>query len=225
MKTMNDNLSRMDLQLFAEGEAAQAAESEISIDGGNSSQATDTQAPAQASAQKPTQGHGEKLFTQADVDHMINTRFARIQRETERRVEQAREEGRTEAERLAQMTEQQRAEHERQRAEQAARERETELTRREAEITRRELRAEAIDTLVQRGLPRELEQMLDYSSADACNTSIDTVERAFRDAVQKGVNERLRASGVTLQTSGKAPDYDSMSDADYYAATYNNKKG
>ena len=51
------------------------------------------------------------------------------------------------------------------------------------------------------------------------------MERAFRDAVQKGVNERLRASGVTLQTSGKAPDYDSMSDADYYAATYNNKKG
>ena len=222
---MNDNLFSMDLQLFAEGEAAPAAGGETSNAGGSSAQVADGQAQAQTPVQGPTQGHAEKLFTQADVDHMIDVRFARIQRETERRVEQARQEGRTEAERLAQMTEQQRAEHERQRAEREARDRETELTRREAEITRRELRAEAIDTLVKRGLPRELEQMLDYSSADACNTSIDTVERAFRDAVQQGVNERLRASGVTLQTSGKAPDYDSMSDADYYAATYNNKKG
>lgn len=211
------------LQLFAEGEAAPVAGGETSNAGGISAQAADEQAQTQTQAQDPAQNHGTQLFTQADIERIMNQRFARLQREAERRVQQAREEGRTEAERLAQMTEQQRAEHDRQQAEQAARDRETELTRREAEITRRELRAEAIDTLAQRGLPTMLEQLLDYSGADACNTSIDTVERVFRDAVQKGVNERLRASGVTLQTSGKAPDYDSMSDADYYAATYNMK--
>ena len=58
------------------------------------------------------------------------------------------------------MTEDQRIEHERQRAEQAARDRETALATREAEITRRELRAAAIDTLAQKGLPRGLEAIL-----------------------------------------------------------------
>lgn len=198
MKTMNDNLFRMNLQLFAEVEAAPATGSEISIDGGNSSQATDTQAPAQTSAQRVTQDHAEKLFTQADVDRMINQRFARIQRDTERRVEQAREEGRTEAERLAQMTEQQRAEHERQRSEQAAREREESLARREAEITRRELKSTAIDTLASKKLPTGLAEILNYTDADACNESIDTVEKVFRAAVQQEVNDQLKASGVRL---------------------------
>ena len=46
------------------------------------------------------------------------------------------------------------------------------------------------------------------------------MERVFRDAVQQGVEERLKQSGVQLQAAGKAPDYDSMSDADYYAARY-----
>ena len=153
--------NRFNRQLFAEGESAPAAGGETSNAGGSSAQVADGQAQAQTPVQGPTQDHAERLFTQADLDRAINTRFARIQREMERRVVQAREEGRTEAERLAQMTEQQRAEHERQRAEQETRDRETELTRREAEITRRELRAEAIDTLVQRGLPSTLEQMRD----------------------------------------------------------------
>ncbi|MGN0773478.1 MAG: DUF4355 domain-containing protein [Candidatus Ventricola sp.] len=205
-----------DLQFFAEGEAQQAAGGEPSNSGDAGAQGAQEAQPAQQEAARES----EHTYTQADVDRIINQRFARFQREADRRVEQAREEARTEAERLAQMTEQQRAEHERQRAEQAAQQRESDLARREAEITRRELRAEAIDTLAQRGLPRALEQMLDYSGADACSASIDAVERVFRDAVQQGVEERLKQSGVQLQAAGKAPDYDSMSDADYYAARY-----
>ena len=45
------------------------------------------------------------------------------------------------------------------------------------------------------------------------------MEKVFREAVQDGVNERLRASGVPLR-SGSNNDYSRMSDADYYAATY-----
>lgn len=195
---MNDNLSRMNLQLFAEGETTSEAGAETSIDSGNRSQATDTQAHAQTSAQNSAQDHAEKTFTQAEVERIINQRFARIQRDTERRVEQAREEGRTEAERLAQMTEQQRAEHEHQRAEQAAREREESLARREAEITRRELKSTAIDTLASKKLPTGLADILNYTDADACNESIDTVEKVFRAAVQQEVNDQLKASGVRL---------------------------
>ena len=172
-----------DLQFFAEGEAQQAAGGEPSNSGDAGAQGAQEAQPAQQEAARES----EHTYTQADVDRIINQRFARFQREADRRVEQAREEARTEAERLAH---------------------------------RRELRAEAIDTLAQRGLPRALEQMLDYSGADACSASIDAVERVFRDAVQQGVEERLKQSGVQLQAAGKAPDYDSMSDADYYAARY-----
>ena len=94
---------------------------------------------------------------------------------------------------MAQMSAEQRAEHERQAAEQAAKDRENALAQREAEITRRELRATAIDTLLKRGLPKSLESVLDYKDADSCNASIDVVDKAFRAAVQEGVNERLKA--------------------------------
>lgn len=131
---------------------------------------------------------------------------AREARRGEAHREQAREEARSEAEKLAQMNEAQRAEHERQRAEQAAKDREAAIAKREAEITRRELRAEAIETLRKRGLPASLEAVLNYTDADACHTSIDTVEKAFREAVQQGVDERLRQSGVTVRAgNGNQP--------------------
>ena len=161
----------------------------------------------------------ERTFTQADVDRMIADRLSRERRQHQQDLENARTEGRTEAERLAQMTQEQRIQAEQQRAQQAAQQREQALAQREADITRRELRAQAIDTLMSRDLPRELESVLDYTSADACNASIDNVERVFRDAVQKAVDARLKASGVNLPAPGSKPDYARMSDADYYAAT------
>ena len=117
------------------------------------------------------------------------------------------------------MTQEQREQHEREQAAQQARQREEQLRQREADITRRELRAQAIDTLASRDLPRGLANVLDYSSADACNASIATIEREFRAAVQQGVDARLRASGVSIPAPGSQPDYAHMSDADYYAAT------
>lgn len=146
----------------------------------------------------------ERTFTQADVDRMIADRLSRERRQHQQDIENARTEARTEAERLAQMTAEQRAQAEQQRAEQQAQQREQQLNQREADITRRELRSQAIDTLMQRDLPRELESVLDYSSADACSASIDNLERAFRVAVQHGVDARLKASGVRLPAPGSS---------------------
>lgn len=182
---------------------------------------TDTNAQ-QTQQQSPlTQQQAEqRTFTQADVDRMIADRLSRERRQHQQDIENARTEARTEAEELARMTAEQRAQREQERAQREAQQREAQLAQREAEITRRELRAQAIDTLISRELPHELESILDYGSADACNASIDTVERVFRAAVQKAVDERLKASGVSLPAAGSKPDYARMSDADYYAATY-----
>lgn len=196
----------MNIQFFAEG-----ADANIDQTGENGAQG------AQEAAGQAKTYTEEEL--QSEINRAVQQRLARQKRDEEKRLEAARAEGRSEAEKLAQMSAEQRAEHERQVAEQAAKDRESALAQREAEITRRELRATAIDTLQKRGLPKSLESVLDYKDADSCSASIDTLEKAFRDAVQQGVDERLKASGVSVR-GGNTPDYAHMSDAEYYALNY-----
>ena len=185
MREYTNDPFKTNLQLFAEPAAEPGAEPDV---------------PAQEPPQEPAQQ--PRMFTQEELDTAIANRLSRYKRDEAKRIETARNEGRSEAEKLAKMTEDQRLEHERQRAEQAAKDREAAIAAREAEITRRELRAAAIDTLAQKGLPRGLEAILTYTDADSCNASIDAVEKVFREAVQQGVNDRLAQSGVKLHIGG-----------------------
>ena len=152
-------------------------------------------AVARKESQAEEQSHG---FTQEDVDRIVAQRLAKAQRDAEQQIARARSEGRAEAERRARMTEAERREHD----DLAAREREEQLRNREAELTRRELRAEALDKLISRGLPRELEQLLNYADAEVCSQSIDALEQAFRAAVQAGVDERIKRSSNPLPKGG-----------------------
>ena len=241
---MKTNPWNMNLQLFAEPADGQQANQEpngangtdpnanagsgsganaINLNAANPSSQQSGQQQNQQNQQGEGQQNGQqqaqRTFTQDDVNRIVAERLSRERRDMQQQIDAARQEGRTEAERLAQMSAEERARHEQEQAQQEAQRREQQLQQREAEITRRELRAQAIETLMSRDLPRELESMLDYSSADACNASIATIERVYRAAVQQGVDARLRASGVNLPAPGSQPDYAHMSDADYYAAT------
>ena len=103
----------------------------------------------------------------------------------------------TEAARLAKMTEEQRQEHLR-------KQKEDELNRRERDLQLREMKAQAVSTLAEKGLPRELADCLDYTDAEKCSASMDRVEKAFRDAVQAGVETRMK--GTTPASSGGGAD-------------------
>ncbi len=168
-------------------------------EGADSSGAASSNDTGAESPDPTDQADTGKRFTQADIDRIVAQRLAKQKRDEESRINQAREEARSEAERLAKMTEEQRTQHEREQSEARLKEREDAIAAREAEITKRELRATATETLVTRGLPKELAEILDYSDADKCNASIDSVEKAFRDAVQAGVDSRLKSSAVTLK--------------------------
>lgn len=122
---------------------------------------------------------GEKAFTQADVEKMIAREQAKWKRQQERAV--------SEAQRLASMTAEQRAQEE-------AKQREEDLARREAELNRRELRAQALETLAAKQMPAELAEMLDYTDAEKCSASIDKVHKTWQAAVQKGVEARVAGS-------------------------------
>lgn len=152
---------------------AQAAENDA---GGVQADENDASREERASA-------AEKTFTQADIDRIVRREQAKWKRQQEMVVNQAR----TEAERLASMTAEERAREQ-------ANQREAELTRRETEITRRELRAQALETLAQKQLPAELAQVLDYTDAEHCSASIEALSKAVARAVQQGVEARVAAS-------------------------------
>ncbi|MDU5211432.1 MAG: DUF4355 domain-containing protein [Clostridium sp.] len=95
------------------------------------------------------------------------------------------QEAKTEAEKLAKMNADQKAEYEKQK-------KLDELAKREKDITTRELRATAYETLAEKNLPKELVDILNCESAETCNKSIEAVEKAFQSAVEKAVNDKLR---------------------------------
>lgn len=145
----------------------------------------------------------EKTFTQAELDKIIKQEQAKWKRQQEKAV--------SEAQRLANMTAEQRAQEE-------AKKREEDLTRREAELNRRELRATAMETLAANQLPAELADLLDYTDAEKCSASIKKVQKSWQAAVQKGVEARV-AGSPPKTGSGKAGAPKTMRDA--IAAHYN----
>lgn len=118
---------------------------------------------------------------QAKIDSLIAKTVARERANRDKDIEAAK----TEAEKLAKMNAEQKADYERQ-------QQELKLLEREAVITRRELRATALETLAEKGLPKQLAEILVFTDAASTSSSLDAVEKAFRESVEAGVNERLR---------------------------------
>ncbi len=122
---------------------------------------------------------------QAEFDRRVNkaleTSKTKMQAEIETQIANAR----TEAEKLAKMNAEQKAQYEQQK-------KEKELADREAEITKRELSAQAKETLADKGLPVSLADILNYTDASTCQASIEAVEKAFQEAVAKGVEDKLK---------------------------------
>mgnify|MGYP000852365978 FL=1 len=134
-----------------------------------------------------------KTFTQEELNAIIDKRLERERKDAQARIDKAV----TEAQKLAKMSADERAEHERQ-------ELQKKLSEREAEITKRELRAEAKSQLSDRGLPVELAEVLPYTDADTTNAALVAVEKVFRQAVEKGVTERLKGNAPKVSQGGTA---------------------
>lgn len=67
-----------------------------------------------------------------------------------------------------------------------------ELSEREQKVARAELMAEAKNALTSDGLPVELAEVLDYTDADSCKKSMQTVKDTFQKAVEAAVDEKLK---------------------------------
>lgn len=144
---------------------------------------TDEQQDVQEPAAGAQEQQGEKTFSQKDVNAIIARETAKLQKKFETQLD----EKLTEAQKMAKMNAEQKADYERKQAEKR-------LNEREAGITRRELMASAKDVLLEKKLDTSLAEILDYTDAEACNKSIDTVVKVVTAAIEKGVDMRIKAS-------------------------------
>lgn len=183
----------MNLQLFAEDAADNG--------GDGAGEGIDNAAGAESAPEDKPQEKPPKTFEEILSNKDYQAEFdRRVQKalETQRsKLEVLFDEKATEAEKLAKMTEKEKAQYLQQK-------KEKEMADREAAITKRELAAEAKNTLAEKKLPVSLAEVLNYSNADACKQSIEAVEKAFKEAVEASVEERLKGD----KPPKKAPSQD-----------------
>lgn len=164
----------MKLQIFAEGDGAGA-------EGGNGGGTGAEGGDKPQSFDDFLKGDGNQAEFDRRVQKAVNTAVNKAQE----KLKALSDDKLSEAEKLARMTNEEKAQYMHQK-------KEKELSEREAAITRKELMAEAKNTLAEKKLPVELADVLNYADADSCNKSIATVEKAFNKALEAAVEEKLK---------------------------------
>lgn len=128
-------------------------------------------------------GQDTKKYSDAEVDEIINKKFAKWQKEQEKKI--------SEAEKLAGMNAQEKAEHERDKLQEELDELKHANTIAELEKTARAmLRDDGVN------VPDEIVSSLIADDADNTKTKVEAFSKAFKEAVQDAVKEALK---------GKAP--------------------
>lgn len=139
----------------------------------------------------------ERTFTRDDIAKMMNAERAKWEAEQADAIEKARSEG----ERLAKLSKDERAKEEEQKRLDA-------ITERERLVAEKEMRIETQTLLVEKGLPLEFIDIVLATTAEEVKTNIDNLQTIFDSAVEKRVDERLTQekprTGNGSQTMTKA---------------------
>lgn len=170
----------MRLQIFADGGDGAGAE------GGNGGGTGEGAAGGEGGTGTQSfddflRGEGNQAEFDRRVQKAVNTALTKAQEKWKALTDDKL----SEAEKLAKMNKEEKAQYMQQK-------KEKELSDREAAITRKELMAEAKNTLAEKNLPVSLADVLNYTDADTCSKSIAAVEKAFNEAVESAVKERLK---------------------------------
>lgn len=139
----------------------------------------------------------ERTFTRDDIAKMMTAERAKWESEQADAIEKARSEG----ERLAKLSKDERAKEEEQKRLDA-------ITERERLVAEKEMRIETQTLLVKKGLPLEFIDIVLATTAEEVKTNIDNLQTIFDSAVEKRVDERLTQekprTGNGSQTMTKA---------------------
>lgn len=137
--------------------------------------------------QLPKTAEELQMLLQREADRRVTQALQTAKQKWEEEFKQKLEEERREAERLAKLTQ---AEKEKE----LLRKQQEEIKKKEKEIALREMKLEAVKILNEKELPVEFVDLLTTEDAEQTKTNIEIFEKAFRDAVEKAVNERLKGA-------------------------------
>lgn len=185
-----------DLQLFAE-DVATGAEP-VPAEGNDIGAAAEQDKPGKDT--KSGKDTEEKKYSDKDLDEIIGKKFAKWQKDHEKKVEAAAEE----AKKLAEMNAQQKAEYERDKLQKELDE-ERQLT---AEFKRQAALADMTKTarkmLTDEGIsaPDEILSRLVTTDAEETKAAVDGYSKAFKEAVENAVKDRLRGEIPKRGTGG-----------------------
>ena len=182
----------MNLQLFAEGGDGAGADGG---NGGGSGEGAGGEGGAGGDTPPSFDDFLKTGGNQAEFDRRVQKAVNTAVTKAQEKWHALADDKLSEAEKLAKMTKEEKAQYMQQK-------REKELTDREAAITRKELMAEAKNTLASDGLPQELAEVLDYSDADTCKKSMEKVKEVFQRAVETAVEEKLKGGKPPKKAPG-----------------------
>ena len=182
----------MNLQLFAEGGDGAGADGG---NGGGSGEGAGGEGGADGDTPPSFDDFLKTGGNQAEFDRRVQKAVNTAVTKAQEKWQALADDKLSEAEKLAKMTKEEKAQYMQQK-------REKELTDREAAITRKELMAEAKNTLASDGLPQELAEVLDYSDADTCKKSMEKVKEVFQRAVETAVEEKLKGGKPPKKAPG-----------------------
>lgn len=130
-----------------------------------------------------------KTFTQAEVNEIIGSKLRKHDKKNEELIKQIISRERAEAERLAKMT---------------AEEKEKELIQRykadietkEKALLKRELHLETTSILNEKQIPIDLANFFIGEDIETTKSNIDSFEKLYKKAIEKGINEKLKGKPI-----------------------------
>lgn len=139
-----------------------------------------------ADPNKDPKGDEPKVYkTQEEFDQAFSARLERERKKLEKDLDEKLKKQQTEAERLAKLSEDEKAKEQRRAQEEAD-------AKRERDLTLREMRLEAADQLEEKGMPRTLVDLVVDVDADQVSSNIENLSKAFNKAVEDKVQEKLK---------------------------------
>lgn len=155
----------------------------------------------QNNAENNTLSFDDMLAGNKDYQAEFDRKVAKALSTAKAKWESMTDEKLSEAEKLSKMSKDEKAQYQ-------LNKREKELQAKEQELNRKELMSTAKTQLSEAGVSTDLAELLNYTDAEACKKSIETLTQAFNKAVEKAVEGKLKG-GSTMQ---KAEDNNTLSE-------------
>ena len=130
-----------------------------------------------------------KLFNQEQINEIISNKVKHLDKKYEERLREVINQERTEAERLAKLTAEEKEKE-------LVSKYKAEIEAKEKALRKRELHLDATTLLNEKQLPIDLANFVIGDDIEITKTNIDKLEKMYKRAIEKGINEKLKGKPI-----------------------------